>query len=98
MPEEFAFDPLIGHHKDRCGTARSAGRRSSEFFHVAPDRYERLCCNCRMYQTFDLPAIKKTTIYLNQFAISNLSYVRANLEPLSQQRARLARVALLGRS
>lgn len=43
---------------------------------VGPDRYQRQCRDCRFRNSTPLPEIRKTIIYLDQFAISNLTHVR----------------------
>jgi RNA polymerase sigma-70 factor (ECF subfamily) len=58
------------------------GKTEFGVFNVAADRYERLCRNCRASQTLSLPAIQKTVVYLDQFAVSNLSYVRTKEKTL----------------
>jgi hypothetical protein len=58
------------------------GKTEFGVFNVAADRYERLCRNCRASQTLSLPSIQKTVVYLDQFAVSNLSYVRTKEKTL----------------
>jgi hypothetical protein len=83
VPEEFAFDPrkLIFSPLRECP---KCGKSEFGVFQVAPDHCERLCGNCRASQTFKLPQIRKAIIYLDQFAISNLSHVRTKDKVVDQ--------------
>ena len=53
-------------------------------FDVASGHYERRCRNCWEPQSFPLPALKKAIIYLDQFAVSNLSYARTKKKAVDQ--------------
>lgn len=83
MPEEFEFDPrkfIFGPLRD----CLKCGKTECGVFDVGPGRYERLCRNCRASHRFKLPQIRKAIVYLDQFAISNLSHVRTKDKVVDQ--------------
>lgn len=52
----------------------SCGREAYGLLMVSAHGYTKRCAECRFDKTYDLPPIKKTLIYLDQMAVSNLMF------------------------